>query len=389
MKNEILFAKAYTELQDYDRALSACNLTRETGAAVVAAYCQAISNPLPEWAKGDTSKRRFRLVPAAALEYTPANWLIENYLTKKSLSEVFGDPGGLKTFIAMAAGLGIATKTSFFGFDVTGGPVVYICGEGQGGIRKRLEAWAKDSNIPLADIPFYVSTMPTALIEPVILHETIQAIAEDLPEPPVLVIIDTLNRNMGPGDENNAVDMTAFIQAADKIRNDFDTAVLIVHHSGHSAKDRSRGHSALKAALDFEYRATKDVDGVVRFECTKIKDYETPEPLAFKSEVIPLDDGETSIVLRRIAFEPPPVQGKAGRGKWQTVALQVLSELTEKYRKNLEDAGHDPDTARVSLNDWKDACRFQNMPRPRMNEAINSLIKGGAVRNDFGFVERI
>ncbi len=35
---------------------------------------------------------------------------------------------------------------------------------------------------------------------------------------PVLIIIDTLHRNLGPGDENSAQDIAAYVKAADALR---------------------------------------------------------------------------------------------------------------------------------------------------------------------------
>ena len=67
---------------------------------------------------------------------------------------------------------------------------------------------------------------------------------------PALVIIDTLNRNFGAGDENNTADMTRFIIGLDRLKNDLNTAILVVHHTGLGNKERSSGNSALKAALD-------------------------------------------------------------------------------------------------------------------------------------------
>jgi hypothetical protein len=56
--------------------------------------------------------------------------------------------------------------------------------------------------------------------------------------------------------------------------------VLIVHHSGHMDTDRSRGSSAIRAAMDFEYQVTKASDAVT-LKPTKIKDGTTPPPMFF------------------------------------------------------------------------------------------------------------
>lgn len=98
---------------------------------------------------------------------------------------------------------------------------------------------------------------------------------------PKLVVIDTLARNFGNGNENQTEDMSAFIAIVDcHIRIPFNCCVLIVHHTGHSDKDRARGSIALKAAADSEYHIEKREENVT-MTTTKMKDAETLEPLSF------------------------------------------------------------------------------------------------------------
>jgi RecA-family ATPase len=73
-----------------------------------------------------------------------------------------------------------------------------------------------------------------------------------------MIIIDTLARNMG-GDENSTQDMNAFIQHLDTyLRQPWKCCVLVVHHRRGMDKDRSRGSTALKGALDAEYKVPLD-----------------------------------------------------------------------------------------------------------------------------------
>ena len=70
--------------------------------------------------------------------------------------------------------------------------------------------------------------------------------------------------------------MSEFIVAVDKLINRYDASVLLIHHSGHSDQSRGRGNSALKAAVDAEYRVTKS-DRFLYLNCTKMKDSEKEE----------------------------------------------------------------------------------------------------------------
>jgi len=50
---------------------------------------------------------------------------------------------------------------------------------------------------------------------------------------------------------------------------------MLVHHTGHSEKQRARGSIALKGALDTEYRLDK-VGDEITLTNTKMKDAEPP-----------------------------------------------------------------------------------------------------------------
>jgi AAA domain len=67
-------------------------------------------------------------------------------------------------------------------------------------------------------------------------------------EAPAVVAIDTLNRSLF-GSESSDEDMSAYVRAADAVRDAFDCAVLLIHHCGHNA-DRPRGPSSLLGAAD-------------------------------------------------------------------------------------------------------------------------------------------
>jgi RecA-family ATPase len=69
-----------------------------------------------------------------------------------------------------------------------------------------------------------------------------------------LIVIDTVARNFGGGDENSAQDASKFIAHCDTyLRERFNCSVVLVHHSGKKG-DVARGSSAFRAACDQEYQ---------------------------------------------------------------------------------------------------------------------------------------
>jgi len=274
----------------------------------------------PELQEYDT--RRFHFINAydLCLEPSPINWLIKDYLEAGSFSMTFGEAGTMKSFLSIDMGLCIAAGKDWHGIEVRQkGPVFYIAGEGFAGISRRIKAWADYKGVDLEGIPFFVSDRAAQFLDDDSVQEVSKAV-EELAERngnPVLVIVDTLNRNFGPGDEGHTKDMTEFILAIDKaLRLRFKCAVSIIHHNGWSDKSRPRGAYALRAALDWEYQLIKNVNGILTLKNTKVKEHEIPPTMYFKWKVVTLDGwidpdtGETltSCILHKV--EEGPVEGE-------------------------------------------------------------------------------
>ena len=107
---------------------------------------------------------------------------------------------------------------------------------------------------------------------------------------PKLLIIDTLNRSFGDGDENSTQDMTKFVKSCDAFRADSGCDIIVIHHSGKDVLRGARGSSVLKAALDTEFsvaRIGEDMRGRnVTLSCTKIKDGGEPPDLTFNMKQV-------------------------------------------------------------------------------------------------------
>lgn len=117
-------------------------------------------------------------------------------------------------------------------------------------------------------------------------------------EHPRLIIIDTLARNFGDGNESLAQDMNAFVRGCDDLRVAFPgTTVLAVHHSGKDQNKGARGSLALKGAADAEFQLIRS-GNTLTLRNNKQKDNEEAEPIALKLEQVGLPDGNTSLVVR-------------------------------------------------------------------------------------------
>ncbi len=207
----------------------------------------------------------------------------------------------------------------------------------------------------------------------------------------MLVIVDTLARNFGPGDENSTQDMGAYVRLCDWVRIEFGCTVMILHHVGHGDKTRARGNTTLRGALDVEYRVMKDEAGIVNVECTKAKDFDAPPARRYTLQNVPLpwvdEDGLPVHGAALVSTEALPVaKGVAGRGKNQTTGLRLLREAYAAARSRLIADGRDPEAARVRADQWRDLCAGAGLDRRRFDEVRRGLEATGIIRLDFPHV---
>jgi len=268
--------------------------------AIAASIANASPAPaLKAMESAPAGARPFTFVAVGDLELKEPEFLIDGLIETDTLGLVFGDPGCGKTFVAVDLAMCVATGEDFHGHPVKQGPVFYIAGEGHSGLARRFAAWAGHHDIELTDLPLFKSATAAQFLDAGSAAAVVEAVDALVIShgPPVLIEVDTLARNYGPGDENSTEDMGLFIAAMDELRSRWPGAViLIVHHSGHADKTRARGAMALKGALDFEYRVSKDGDRI-HLANTKMKDAEPPANLHFTLRTLELGEGFSSAVL--------------------------------------------------------------------------------------------
>lgn len=339
------------------------------------------------------STRKFALLSAGELCAHPMRprWLVRGVLEMGTLASIYGPSAGMKSFLAKDMGLSIASGRDWHGHPIlSAGPVVYVCGEGFAGIGRRLRAWLIHYGLEAESVPFYVSNSPVAFLDPDSVAEAVaavQALTKNIGAPR-LIIIDTLARNFGPGDENSTQDMSAFVAALDSLRVQFDCAVIVVHHTGLVATDRARGASAFRAALDWEYRLEPKGD-IRLLSCTKAKDYEPPADMAFEPESVECgwldEDGNpvTSIVLRETDAPSHGNKGKALNGA-NRIAYGALQDLCTDGNPLRTYANP------VDLEKWRQECynrsitpsTEQSAKQKAFKRAVTALRDGGYVLSE-------
>ena len=280
----------------------------------------------------------------------PIEWLVKGWLQKRSLMMVHGPSGGGKTFAVLDWCLHLAaastttttttiTTTTWNGKKLRpdGGPVIYLAGEGHHGLRSRIAAWKHRHDNPALNM--WLSRAGCDLNTPEGYRRVADAISKTGGSSscsPSLIVVDTLHRFL-LGDENSAQDAKTMLDACAGLMEEFNCAVLLVHHTGVSeeAQHRARGSSAWRGALDIEISivpADKENEKPMQIVQRKSKDAELAEPLYAELNSVEIpgwfdEDGDpvTSAVLQLVDAPPASTSGsEAGNGR--------MSKLDEARR---------------------------------------------------------
>ncbi|SDO19922.1 AAA domain-containing protein [Halomonas shengliensis] len=323
----------------------------------------------------------FGFIHAAELvaNLRPPSWLLRGYLEADSLALVYGEPGHGKSFLAIDMAASIATGTPWHGAETKPGAVFYIAGEGRNGLSRRLKAWEMTRGVSLAEGGLFVSQRAAPLDDKASAAEVLRAVedlAAEAGQAPALIVVDTLARCFG-GDENSATDIGAFVANLDALRHRWNATVLTIHHSGKDAARGARGSTALRGAVDAEYKVVKDAAGVVTLEAGKMKDADQPERRAFRlaSVELPLvdDDGEPVVCC-----VPEPTEARVGgpkrpTGKHPRRVLEVLENLAAFP----EDGEAREDGCRVPAETVRRELDKQGVDRRRVSDALKRLAELG------------
>ena len=316
----------------------------------------------------------------------PPEFLIDKYFEKNTIGQIFGDYATYKTFVAISIACSVATGVPWMGHKVKQGPVFYLLGEGRGGFGRRLAAWTKKYGVDDFGGMLHCSQKPAQLTDEKSAKDVMYAMSRfaDKLGPPALIVIDTLNRNFGGGNENSTEDMTQFVANLDAYIKG-SANILILHHTGHANKERGRGSIVLPAALDTGFRIDSVRPLACRMTCTKMKDAQEPATMNLTMEpvVIGFDDESQKTIDSLVAVyestgaKPKPVKLSGNT----SVAYDELVGIYKKARKDYSAMGLNPNNVIVKIDDWKKACSDTGFfdHRKSFYRAKTSLMKSGMI----------
>jgi hypothetical protein len=304
----------------------------------------------------------------------PIEWAVgegdDGLITAHGLSMIYGPPGSGKSFISLDMALCQAHGIEWQGIETKQGDVLYIAGEGVGGLGKRVKAWKSTHGLGTSGhfhmLPLAVNMRDQAEVE-----KLIRSI-DRLDRKWTAVYIDTLARAMLGADENSSTETGLVISAADAIRNHVQCAVVFVHHSGKAVERGSRGSSAILGAVDTSVVVSKD-ENYITMRVEKQKDAEPMADITLEMTPIASISGSSVVLTRLDGDEAARIKRSKPLNADQKIALEAL-------RNVIIDTGRD----RVPSREWADAHggKLPDKDPKRRGDDRTALIKKGLVGAD-------
>lgn len=220
--------------------------------------------------------------------------LIDGVLPAGSLGYLIGRDGTWKTFLALDWACSLLCNDEWRGQDIDApdASVLFLAGEGAQGIPERVDAWASHNGASGVDGLTVVPSVPNLYAPGPQWNALLGWVEENTPS---LVVVDTLRRASGAGDQNSARDMGMVTDRLHALKVASGGTVLVLAHTDKADND-ARGSSSIEDDADFVVHVRrKDEPLRQEMSITKMKDGPddftvTSYPMAVEGSLVLSDD---------------------------------------------------------------------------------------------------
>ena len=213
-------------------------------------------------------------------------WFIDGLIPEGSINVLHGTGGTKKTFLMLDWMLSAAHGLKWQGRTVMPGRVLYIAGEGSGGLKKRIRVWGEAHNIDPTTPNFIV--MPEAFNLYKLERKQIPNVALALERAGIdYIVVDTLHRSSAGSSENDSGDISVVYDNAVAIAGGPEGAsIWFLHHDSREGKVGGRGSSAIRDDADVSVQIK--VSGKLQslLHADKLKEAEEFEPILLSFGVL-------------------------------------------------------------------------------------------------------
>jgi hypothetical protein len=294
------------------------------------------------------------------LQLPPVSWLLDSIIPEEGVCGLYGAPGSGKSFIALDWAMCISEGRPWLGVhSCTQAPVIYVAAEGGRGIQQRVRAWMLHHGYK--DLPniFF-------LLSPLYIRQegAVESFLFDLEERdiwPGLIVLDTLSRSFGGGEENNSADMGEFVNRLTHLAQGRRMAALVVHHTN-AQGSRERGHSAFRGGLDAMYScdAAKNSDQVIfRVDLANTKQKDGIERAVISMS--PVESMKLSLVFEPCDTPEPEKKGPKTPALMRKADMLLVLAIAENG---------------LTWNEWRIGS---GMDKNRFSKRLRKMIADGEV----------
>ncbi len=302
-------------------------------------------------------------------------YLVKGWFDLGGLSMVVGPSNVGKSFLALDIAHHVAKKEDWHGVRVVGGPVLYVAAEGGSGFFNRVAA--------LDDPRFWILALSVTLIskdsDAAALSEMVNQLA-DLHGRFSLIVLDTMARVMGGGDENSAPDIADLMRNLDELRTRTGAHVMLVHHSGKDLARGARGHSSLRAAVDTEITLARD-ENTNLISATLDKQRDGPTGLRFTYRLSRVDLGvdQDGDAVTSCGVQPGAAEDSGSESATLSGAAEIIRDTLENMLS--------PGCETVSISFLRKACDDADLSpsgtkhgnRMAFNRGLRALAAAGTI----------
>ncbi len=295
------------------------------------------------------------LTLADAASAPPRRYLLGGLIAPGELSVWWGAPKCGKSFLMLRLAYGLAVGRGMWGRKAKSCRVLYVAAEGESGFPARLLVLR--DNLGDAGDAFRYIAQSVMVGPPADDLEAVIAAAGEMRAD--IIVLDTLARTFGDGDEIAARDMGGFVASLDKLRSETGAHVAVIHH-GTKEGGSARGSGALLGAADLILKVAKGVEGEPNVATVEAaKDDADGAALTFQLRLVdlpPNEDGETRTTC--IAEEAAnDARRSKPTPKVQRDALRTLADLILAEGQTLPSGPLMPINARGVLESrWRAEC---------------------------------
>jgi hypothetical protein len=288
--------------------------------------------------------------------------ILQGVLGAGEFSLFVAKPGMGKSVLVGDIGCHIAAGIDWHGRKVKQGLVVFFAAERKKLTERRVAAWREKHGV--TNIPFAVVggklDLTGGITDAKTLAMTIKGLEEKSGHKCVLIILDTVTRTFGSGDQHQSKDMQRYVQSVDELTRATGAHIAAIHHSPWS-DDRGKGAIDLDGAIDVSFVVNVKGSGLAKvftLACTGANDGEEGPVTSFRLESVALGtDADGKVTTAPVVVQADVVTSDGSNLKGQSAKAFESFEraLAEHGQLSPNDTRGFPDGLTVVSRDhWQE-----------------------------------